>query len=243
MNKFSVVIPTLWKSNKIYETTNKISKCNSVKEIIIINNNYGKGEPEKLSGDKIKIINEEENIFVNPAWNKGVSISEYENICLCNDDIDFRAGEVFDTMKRIDLKGIGLVGAESISDSYSSSVYLNYTDHMNLGYGCLMFIHKKNYREIPEKMKIWSGDGFLFRVNSPNFVIQGMDIKGDYNTSVDDHMAQAKRDRDFFQSEVIPKLMSEENGMPVFVNKIIRASKRKIGFRTTIKSMLGMKNE
>ena len=79
------IIPTLWKSDKIHETI-KFFKSSDRKdiELIIIDNSNS----EFLDTDpRINVIKFKENIFVNPAWNLGVSLAKNPFVCLLNDDI------------------------------------------------------------------------------------------------------------------------------------------------------------
>ena len=66
-DKYSVVIPTL---QKVWSTTkvliNTILKDENVGELILINNC---GSSINLVNEKLKIVNLQENIYVNPAWN------------------------------------------------------------------------------------------------------------------------------------------------------------------------------
>ena len=88
MNKFSVIIPTLWKSNRIHKLLSDLIKCQFVDEIILIDN-AGKYFEYYEALDKVKLIQVKENIYVSPAWNLGIKIAKNEHIAICNDDINF----------------------------------------------------------------------------------------------------------------------------------------------------------
>jgi hypothetical protein len=45
--------------------------------------------------EKLIHIKEDTNTYVNPAWNKGVKLSNYDNITISNDDIIFNVDEYF----------------------------------------------------------------------------------------------------------------------------------------------------
>ena len=84
---FSIIIPTLQQDNYVlnmllYELLN--SAC--VGEIIIINNAC---KEMMFSDKKIRVINTDKNIYVNPAWKLGIRESRFEYIGLLNDDIIF----------------------------------------------------------------------------------------------------------------------------------------------------------
>ena len=149
----SVVIPTIWKSPVFKDLLLGLCKHALIEEIIIISND----KPTfKIEDEKIKIIQQEQNIGVNPAWNLGVSLSKNEYILILNDDLLF------------DLDFID--NAFSIKDDYSI-VSINYDqeqDHIveptrrPYGFGCAFLISKSDYVSIPEDLKIFFGDDWLF---------------------------------------------------------------------------------
>ena len=98
--KWSVVIPTLWKSPRIYNLLESLQKTPHVGEIILIDN-APEHTPDLPKLEKLKILSKGVNIFVNPAWNLGVSEATFPNIALCNDDIEFdtRLFSFFDSLK------------------------------------------------------------------------------------------------------------------------------------------------
>ena len=101
-NKFSVVIPTLWKSNRIFQLVDDLHTTDKVGEIYIIDNS---GEYDsKVSGfsstDKIRVNQPESNLYVAASWNKGVENAQYEKIAILNDDINFSTS-LFDTVDEL----------------------------------------------------------------------------------------------------------------------------------------------
>lgn len=82
---FSIVIPTMWKSNKIFGMLPVYEKSKYVKEIIIIDNNPKK-KIDLSEYKKIRYYTKGKNIYVNPSWNWGYALSNY-NLILANDDI------------------------------------------------------------------------------------------------------------------------------------------------------------
>lgn len=237
MNSFSVIIPTLWRSKKIYDVAEKMSKCELIEEIIIINNNRGGEDRRRLPQKKVRLINQDKNKYVNPSWNKGVHTSRCENICLCNDDIDFKVQKTFELLGKIDISGIGLIGTEKINKCPEGEIYLEHVKEMEVGYGCLMFVHKCNYRKIPERMKIYWGDEYLFRTNNPNFRLKNIGIKGKYSASVDEFKEETKKDTKIYRREVLPELMSENNSMPVIFNKLLVYSRYNWGIRKKLNKL------
>lgn len=82
--KVSVIIPTLCKSQIILDKSlDELNKNPNVQEILIFDNSLGKF---KSDWSKVKVFNKE-NLYVNPAWNKGVVEAVSEYYLLLNDDV------------------------------------------------------------------------------------------------------------------------------------------------------------
>jgi hypothetical protein len=106
----TVVIPTMWKYAPFINYVGYLCDVEVIDEIIIINNDV-KAMPNNiiLSHPKIKLINFDYNIFVNPAWNLGVELSRNDKICISNDDliVDLK---LFERIDQFLTKDMGLVG-------------------------------------------------------------------------------------------------------------------------------------
>lgn len=163
---FSVIIPTLWKVD-FREELIKLQKSKLIKEIIIINNNKI-NTPEwflKTKKNKIKKIEPETNLFVNPSWNLGVNLAKSDYIILLNDDIKTKnynfLNKVFSKLTEEDC----LIGIEKSCYSYTKEDFIEFIDISNierdLGFGCVMFFKKSLYKNIPDEYLIWRGDDFL----------------------------------------------------------------------------------
>jgi hypothetical protein len=76
---YSVIIPTLWKCNleNFYKTMLIFCGEPQIKEIILIDNDITFKQTIKSNilnlSPKIKYYPQDENIYVNPAWNLGES--------------------------------------------------------------------------------------------------------------------------------------------------------------------------
>ena len=69
---YTVIIPTMWVNVTLLEKMICIyNQSNYINEIIIIDNNPI--DKIKLDFKKVKILTKNKNIYVNPAWNWGVS--------------------------------------------------------------------------------------------------------------------------------------------------------------------------
>lgn len=157
MEKFSIVIPTLWKSNLLFEMLPVYSSCAAVAEIILINNDPS--VRPYLDIPKLNVITLGRNIFVNPAWNVGAAIAEH-TIILANDDIfiDDLAG----LLSAISKTDFDLIGA-TINDMtpLKTGVHPCSTNKFpRKSFGCFMVCRK--FKFIPRELLIYSGDRFLF---------------------------------------------------------------------------------
>jgi len=176
-NKISFIIPTIWKSSMLEELIERLSKSDYAGEIIIIDNK-GENGRNLIKYKKVKVYNSPENLFVNPSWNKGAELATYKKIAICNDDILFDTRYLAQISKALD-KNIGIIGVDRSCLEYSGreSLWLRYTADRRFPYGILMFMNKDKYVNIPEELKIYSGDNYLFEyIRRPHFAIKGIKI-------------------------------------------------------------------
>ena len=173
----SLIIPTMWQCPAFPYFINLLSQADVVKEIIILDNALGKKYPEQnnkfFTNPKLKIIPLPINIGVSIAWNIGVEIASEENIGILNDDI------IFDTsiLSSIDSiisneSKIGAIGGPEPSDMHDgkSAIYFEKVSSLMMGWGTMIFLQKHKYKTIPEELRIFFGDNFLFdALESDNF--------------------------------------------------------------------------
>jgi hypothetical protein len=165
----SVIIPTMLKCSEI-TAESLISLCSSrhVGEVIIINNTPHSISYLNIISNKIKVLDMGGNIYVNPAWNLGVEVARYSVLSIINDDV-ILDNSIFDRISSCDLLKYGILGMHK-QNFYNKkcnqtiSFYESYK--MNFGFGTAMFFHKKNYFNIPEDLKIYCGDSYLYDMNS-----------------------------------------------------------------------------
>lgn len=196
MEKFSVIIPTIWKSQFTTPLLQRLSKSESVGEIILIDN-----APDwDIKMNKLIHIKESQNTYVNPAWNKGVELAKYNNITIANDDILFNVDEYFHYMEQIPLKEFGFVGSHS--DNYKGEKFLTielekYDNQTNVtGWGCLFSFDKRNWKPIPNQLKIWYGDNWIHATNGSILQLRGIEIETLMSTSSDLEEVREIRDND-----------------------------------------------
>jgi glycosyltransferase involved in cell wall biosynthesis len=173
----SIIIPTLWKSDCIYETIHDF-KHNQVKntELIIIDNANSDYHEEG-----VVIIKQTENIFVNPAWNLGVSLAKNDIICLLNDDITINLKTLFNNIPHFPEYGmIGFDANRNFTQTLNQDneiLELEEATGRSLGFGCMIIMPKKYYEPIPPNLKIYFGDDMLYWLNDNHFKRKIYNIK------------------------------------------------------------------
>ncbi|MCR5535855.1 MAG: glycosyltransferase [Succinivibrio sp.] len=191
-NLFSIIIPTMQKDTEVLnKLLNELNEDAGVGEIIIIDNS-GKGFDTNLT--KVKVYVQTENLFVNPAWNLGIRLSnpDFKFFGTLNDDIIFPRnffGQVLEFLTHAD-EQVGLVGIECPTNTlkeffneYPDDCKLEFSviDKMQDYWGSAYFGEKSHYVEIPECMKIFNGDHFIFVRNieagRQNYKISGAHLK------------------------------------------------------------------
>ncbi len=158
---FSVVIPTMWRSMRLLGMLHRLYNSDHVDEIIIIDND--KDSRFSFDNKKIKLLEQDENIFVNPAWNLGVNECKNENICILNDDVTFNVDEVFSSATQVlSDHPSSCLGVHPLSyKEYNDSIKVAEGSAIGQGWGCCIFLNKENWVEIPDQIKIWFGDNWI----------------------------------------------------------------------------------
>ena len=190
MDKYTIVIPTLFKSNRTEKLLTDLIECEYVDEIIIIDNRLPLSVDE--TNDKVRIVSKGENIYVNPAWNWGIELAKNNHIALLNDDINF------------DPNIFGLINAEVFSEfgiiGMGEGNYKNPIDEQrgpyidkwqpginDWGWGCMIMFHKSDWMNIPENIKIWYGDNFIKDVNrAPKGILRNFKVETEMSTTSDE---------------------------------------------------------
>jgi hypothetical protein len=167
----SVILPTLWRLD-FEEQLSKLHESSIVGEIILINNDR-KNTPSWFNPNQyLKLIEiiPHTNIFVNPAWNLGVKVAQYEHIMLQSDDVvssDYNFLEEIDCELTTEDSLIGIdkscydimLSLKKSNDKIKFNNISNFS--RDLGFGCMMFFRKNSYKPIPSEYLIWRGDDFM----------------------------------------------------------------------------------
>jgi len=185
-NMYSVVALTMWKCNRFQQTLRELSKHPLVGEIILIDNT---SNDLKIELPKLVHILEGKNTYINPAWNKGVSLAKYDKLLILNDDLWFD-WNILSTLEEHITEEIGLIGmAEENFDNPLNEFGLEPINHRNGGFACAFFIHKNNWIDIPLEMKLWGGDDWLFVKNrqngKQNYKIVGFKLEGEVSGTLE----------------------------------------------------------
>ena len=167
----SIIIPTLWQSDCIFETIRDFTYCDLEGiELIIIDN---ANSDFNFYANGLTILKQQENIFVNPAWNLGVETAKYDTICLLNDDISINLETLYANVSRF--PEYGMIGFDA---NRNLTQTLNTDDEIweleeapcrTLGFGCMMIMPKSHYEPIPPELKIYFGDDMLYWLNKDHF--------------------------------------------------------------------------
>ena len=186
---YSVVIPTIWKSAVLTELVEALDISDWVKEIILIDNAGEEGR-HLHTYSKVKVLNQPTNLYVNPAWNLGVSLAQSPYVILCNDDILFDPGILKEVSKMVVRDDIGLIGVYENcffkSPTRPQKFHWRYQPMMCWGFGTLLIFHKQDYLPIPKELKIWNGDSFLFtQIPKTHLGINGISIQTKMSSSSD----------------------------------------------------------
>ena len=169
MRPISIVMPVLGQSKytqSFFETFYKT--VTEEYELIVINNGKDKETKDLLAeqvskNTKIKVIENEENTGVSASWNQGIKESEYDYICIVNNDIEFLSMSWLSEMQKT-IDKIPNVYWTSPTTSYTKDPkkqcfkihhyeQLRYGNHMNDSFapyivGCCFMCPRKAFDDI-----------------------------------------------------------------------------------------------
>ena len=198
MSKVSAIIPTLWKAKEFLDhLVDVLIEDESVGEIIIIDNAHA---DFSYDNEKVFILRQEENLYVNPSWNLGIEESQYDKFIILNDDIIIPYNFI-SQLQYLLTEDKGVVGIDKKSvikeDSFKDEsvtfldrkIALKPLNDRTWGFGIAIAGHKKSYYKIPENIRIWYGDDYLVNMNIDagkiNYVIDDLPIFTKMSTTSD----------------------------------------------------------
>jgi hypothetical protein len=194
MDKFSVIIPTIWKGERLNELLVNFYNSDFIEEVILINNDNINTNKIPLN-KKLIYVEPQKNLFVNPSWNMGVRLAKSNNIIIANDDILFDVNHFINCLidvnsNHIKFEDLGFIGMHS--DNYkleSNSDAPIFQSHgvvqSDGGWACLLAFNKKHWTPIPEQLKIWYGDNFLLALGKQAIDMIGLKIETKMSSSAD----------------------------------------------------------
>jgi hypothetical protein len=200
MNKFSIVIPTLWKSNRTKKLLSDLNECEYVDEIIVIDNSYDGYQDTKV--EKIRFVSFGGNIYVNPAWNWGIHNAKNESVALINDDINFNPG-IFglitnDILNKFGIIGMGEGNYKSLNIDGKPTLELWQPEVNDWGWGCFIMLNRKYWMDIPNNIKIWYGDNIIKDVNpSPKAILRNFRVDTEMSTTSDEPIWNERKEEDY----------------------------------------------
>lgn len=232
--KFTAIIPTMWRCQDITKRllTNLIEHP-LIGEIILVDNDKERTpEWDLLANKKIRHFVQDTNIGVNPAWNMGVENSNYDLMCIINDDIVFDPN-LFDKIEPLmyaDSAGaFGIINGDPAMgqpETTDGSInFLEWRPGMVIHcFGQLMFTHKKNWVKIPDGLLINFGDDIIF--HSPlqngkkNYLIYNINFETRVSSTVTDPTVTLVSPAQFEREREIFSVWSANNPIPSFEKAI-----------------------
>ena len=194
MDKFSVIIPTIWKGETLNDLLINLYNCELIGEVILINNDNKNSKPIPLH-DKLIYVEPQKNLFVNPSWNLGVRMSKSNNIIISNDDILFDINYFINCLKdvnenHIKFEDLGIIGMHSdnykLESNSNNPIFQTHGMVKSMGgWACLFAFNKINWTAIPEQLKIWYGDNFLLGSGKQTIDMYGLKIETKMSSSAD----------------------------------------------------------
>lgn len=183
MNKYSVIIPTLWESNRLHKLLSDLIECPFVDEIILIDNAGKYHEHYQTELEKVKLVEPKENLYIAGSWNLGVELSKNENIAIINDDVNFNP-MIFQSSSNID----GIVGQASgnYHNFYTESPFISPLVRTRpWGWASFFMLQKKYWIPIPEQLKIWYNDDWIVQINPhPKWVLHNFAVQSEMSATI-----------------------------------------------------------
>lgn len=201
-NMFSIIIPTMWMSDKLHKMLEIYENSKYVFEVIIIDNNP-KNKFDLSKYKKIIYCTQNKNIYVNAAWNIGYTLSS-KNLILANDDIILdNLDEVLKLFINTEYDIVGI----SLEKTGGKLRIENIDSFPQKSYGCFMYV--KNYNYIPEKFKIWYGDQFLFETSKKRGILKNSKLITNVSETLNSNGMELRRNVAIYDSETY-----EREGFP-----------------------------
>lgn len=199
-----LVIPTLWKSEKIHKMLPLYVENPNVSAIHVIDNGQEfRTHFPNLFHPKLRAYTPHNynEWYVNPAWNFGVSnCSQNSIVGLLNDDVEFNT-DVFEWIV-LNSENMGILGMHDTNYKLEKDDEYKIIDipQHNFGWGCMFFFEKRDWSIIPPDLKIYFGDTWQFHMNEvPCKALTGLSLS---NSNVSATTARGEFFADFNQKYI-----------------------------------------
>jgi hypothetical protein len=169
---YTYILPTIFATDKLDIQLRKVLENPLISEVIlVINTNI-----DQLGWDHPKLSKVPTNIpqYCNGAWNIGVNLAKTEYIILATDDIVYDTSIFSIVSKELRNENVGIIGCNEQNLSQpvrhldeSNIIYMSHISRP-FGFGQMMFMDKSRFIHIPEQLKHWYGDDWLFYHNKIN---------------------------------------------------------------------------
>lgn len=197
MSDFSVVIPTLQRAAELNELVDRCALSPFVREVLVINNAR---PPLSWMHPNVHVLQQDANIYVNPAWNLGVQLAEAKYLALLNDDILFDVDALFSIVRRyLRLPFVGVVGpnASCFNREFAGNVVARpIRGRRPHGYGVAMFMRRNNYQVVPDSLKIFYGDDWQLNSRRIHLALWDFPIATDMSVTSGEPIFNPVRDAD-----------------------------------------------
>ena len=171
-------IPTMWLADEITASCDALAVIPIVTEVLVINNDesrrfldltrygpetdkgtcdYGERPYAVKTYGKFTLLTPPSNVYVGESWNVGVVAATNPLVCLLNDDVVLRS-DTFEYIAANFPADASLIGAGGACDHLN----LSEVGSRCYGFGVAMFLRKDKYIAIPNSIRIWYTDDFLF---------------------------------------------------------------------------------
>jgi hypothetical protein len=160
-----IILPTMWYNKRIFDMLDEYINNINIKTIHLIDNSneFYKYYPS-IPSKKLKLYSQESNIFVNPSWNLGISQCLDDSIiCIVNDDITFDTNIfewILNHTEEFNILGMDAENYNNLNLKWNPKI--NKTPHHTYGWGCMIFLKKEIWIPIPNDLKIFYGDTWMF---------------------------------------------------------------------------------
>ena len=162
-----LVIPTMLKSEHLRTMLPRYQNNPYVTRIHLIDNTCGEFLKQYDTKElyKLEVTTPVKNMYVNPSWNYGVSRCKQNSIVgILNDDILFD-DDVFEYIIYFS-ENMGILGMHNTNFETTEKAYeIVDIPHHCFGWGTAIFIEKRDWVIIPDELKIFYGDTWMFHNN------------------------------------------------------------------------------